>query len=77
MNNFLELIKPQLKNPCFYSAVLSVIFLSGNIDIETLTTWSLLADALKSIVSSPYTLFLIVVNVMGIINNNSTDGFGE
>ena len=66
-----------LRNPYFWLSTIAVVFSAGGIDFNTLTSWSLLFDAGKSILSNPVLIFAVVVALLGIWNDNSTPGLDK
>lgn len=73
MKEFLDK-HPKLKNPYFILGILATIFTAANIDIATLSSWSLLAAALLSIVNNPFILLCVVLALLAMFNDNSTPG---
>ena len=73
MKEFLDK-KKKKKNPYFILGILATIFTAANIDIATLSSWSLLAAALLSIVNNPFTLLCVVLALLAMFNDNSTSG---
>ena len=67
----------KFKNPYFILGLISTIFLAANIDFNTLTSWQLLLDAIMSIVSNPVAIVAVIGSVLGLVNDNSTPGFGD
>ena len=65
---------PKFKSPYFWLAIVSLIFASANIDINTLTSWPLFLDALLSIVENPVSIIAVITSMVGIFNDNSSKG---
>ena len=65
-------MKEKIKNPVFWLSMVTTVMLAAGIDFETLTSWSLLADALLSILKNPVALGMCIVTAYGIFNDNST-----
>ena len=74
MKDFLDK-HPKLKNPMFWLSIVGLLFASAGIEVNTLTSWQLLGQALLSIVENPFTLVCVIVAVLGIFNDNGTKGF--
>lgn len=72
MRDFLR--NNKFRSPYFWLSIISLIFASANIDINTLTSWSLFADALLSIVENPVSILAVAGALIGIFNDNSTSG---
>lgn len=67
-------MKDKLKNPYFLLGIVAVVFASAGVDIVTLSSWPLLADALLSIVNNPFTLLCVIFAILAMFNDNSTPG---
>lgn len=67
-------LKEKLKNPYFWLSLVALIFAAAGIDFEQLTSWSLLGQALWSIVLNPVSVVAVITAFLGIWNDNSTKG---
>lgn len=67
----------KLKNPYFWLSVFALIFSASGIDFQTLTSWSLLAQALLSILLNPVAIVAVCTAFLGIWNDNSTEGLDK
>ena len=67
-------MKDKLRNPYFLLGIVAVVFASAGVDIATLSSWPLLADALLSILNNPFTLLCVVLALLAMFNDNSTPG---
>ena len=65
---------PKLRNPYFYISVIGLVFSAAGVDLNTLTTWQLLGEALMNMLENPFILFCEIVAIMGVFNDNSTPG---
>ena len=65
---------PKLKNPYFYISLIALIFASAGIDIETLTSWQAVGEALINMLENPFTVLCEIVAIIGVFNDNSTPG---
>ena len=72
MKDFLN--NPKLKNPYFYLSVFALIFSASGVDFQTLTSWSLLGQALIGILQNPVAIIAIITAFLGIWNDNGTKG---
>lgn len=70
-------MKEKLKNPYFWLSLVALIFAAAGIDFEQLTSWSLLGQALWSIVQNPVSVVAVITAFLGIWNDNSTQGFDK
>lgn len=67
----------KFKNPYFILGLISTIFLAANIDFNTLTSWQLLLNAILGILNNPVAIVAVIGAVLGLVNDNSTPGFGD
>ena len=67
-------MKDKLRNPYFLLGIVAVVFASAGVDVATLSSWPLLADALLSILNNPFTLLCVVLALLAMFNDNSTSG---
>lgn len=68
---------PKFKNPYFWLSVIALIFSASGIEFETLTSWSLLGQALLGILNNPVSIVAIITAFLGIYNDNSTKGLDK
>ncbi|MGL6184713.1 MAG: phage holin [Clostridium chrysemydis] len=73
-NNKTILIKERLKNPVFWFGMLGVIFSASGVDFHTLTSWSLLGQALLNILQNPVAIVAIIIAMYGVWNNPTEKG---
>lgn len=65
-------MKQKLTNPIFWASLITLVLAAAGVDFETLTSWPLLLEALKSIIMNPVSLLAVIVTAYGIFNDNST-----
>ena len=70
-------ISVRFKNIFFWLGLIGVIFSAAKIDIQTMTSWGLLIDALTSIVMNPFMLLSVIAAIVGIFVDPSTPGFKD
>ena len=70
-------IKSRFKNPIFWVALIGIVFSAAGISFESLTDWSLLADALVSIVKNPVAIVAVIVAILGVFTDTSTKGLKD
>ena len=73
MKDFLDK-HPKFRNPYFWLSVIALVFSASGVDFEELTSWRLLGQALLSIANNPISVVAVVTGVLGIWNDNSTQG---
>ena len=67
----------KFKNPYFWLSLFALIFSAAGVDFETLTSWSLLAQALLDILLNPVAIMAVITAFLGIWNDNSTKGLDK
>lgn len=67
----------KFKNPIFWAASLALVLAAGGVDFETLTSWSMFAESLISVLQNPVALIACIVAAYGIFNDNSTKGIDK
>lgn len=67
----------KFKNPYFWLSVFALIFSASGIEFNTLTSWSLLGQALFSIIQNPVAIIAVITAFLGIWNDNSTKGLDK
>ena len=65
---------PKFRNPYFWLSVIALVFSASGVDFEQLTSWQLLGQALLSIANNPVSVVAVVTGLLGIWNDNSTQG---
>lgn len=70
-------MKNRLKNPYFWLGLGGIIFSSAGVDFNTLTSWSLLGDALLSILANPVAVVAVAAAVIGVFVDPSTKGLKD
>lgn len=64
----------KFKNPIFWTSLISIIFATAGVDFNTLTSWSLLGQAIVSIYNNPVAILWVTVAIVGVFNDNGTSG---
>lgn len=68
-------MKEKFKNPQFWFAIVALFFISARIDVETLTSWSILLEKLREFMMNPFYIGSFIVALSGIFEDNSVKGF--
>ena len=68
-------LKARFKNYMFYVGIVGVVFSAAGIDFNSLTSWGLLLDSVLQILNNPVSIVSVLMAIMGIITDTSTDGF--
>ncbi|MDU2591726.1 MAG: phage holin [Paeniclostridium sordellii] len=70
-------MKNRLKNPYFWLGLGGVIFSAAGVDFKTLTSWSLLGNALLDILSNPVAVVAVIAALVGVFVDPSTKGLKD
>ena len=65
------------KNPYLWIGLIGIIFNTSGVDINSLTKWSLLSDAIINILENPVTLLAVVASVIGVFVDPTTKGLKD
>ena len=75
MKDFLK--NPKFKNPYFWLGLVSIIFASAGVDMNTLTSWNTLGQAVLGILQNPVAVIAVVGGILGVFNDNGTKGLDK
>ena len=75
MKDFLK--NPKFKNPWFWLGLVSIIFGSAGVDMNTLTSWNALGQAILGILQNPVAVMAVVGGILGVFNDNGTKGLDK
>ena len=75
MKDFLK--NPKFKNPYFWLGLVSIIFASAGVDMNTLTSWNALGQAVLGILQNPVAVMAVVGGILGVFNDNGTKGLDK
>ena len=75
MKDFLK--NPKFKNPYFWLGLVSIIFASAGVDMNTLTSWNALGQAVLGILQNPVAVIAVVGGILGVFNDNGTKGLDK
>ena len=64
----------KFKNPYFWVSIIALFFASAQIDVESLTTWTILGEKLLAFIKNPFLVGSFAIALLGIFNDNSTKG---
>lgn len=70
-------MKNRFKNPYFWLGLGGVIFSAAGIDFKTLTSWTLLGDALLSILANPVAVVAVAAAIIGVFVDPSSKGLKD
>ena len=72
MKDFLK--NPKFKNPWFWLGLVSIIFGSAGVDMNTLTSWGALGQAVLGILQNPVAVMAVIGGILGVFNDNGSKG---
>ena len=75
MKEFLK--NPKFKNPWFWLGLVSIIFGSAGVDMNTLTSWGELSQAVLGILQNPVAVMAVIGGILGVFNDNGTKGLDK
>ena len=75
MKEFLK--NPKFKNPWFWLGLVSIIFASAGVDMNTLTSWNALGQAVLGILQNPVAVMAVIGGILGVFNDNGTKGLDK
>ena len=75
MKEFLK--NPKFKNPWFWLGLVSIIFGSAGVDMNTLTSWNALGQAVLGILQNPVAVMAVIGGILGVFNDNGTRGLDK
>ena len=75
MKEFLK--NPKFKNPYFWLGLVSIIFASAGVDMNTLTSWNALGQAVLGILQNPVAVMAVIGGILGVFNDNGSKGLDK
>ena len=75
MKDFLK--NPKFKNPWFWLGLVSIIFGSAGVDMNTLTSWNALGQAVLGILQNPVAVMAVIGGILGVFNDNGSKGLDK
>lgn len=78
MQKIIQSIIKRLKNPAFWTGLISLILLifsSAGLNFNDMTTWNALWGAIITILSNPVSIVAIIGSLVGISADTSSKGF--
>ena len=70
-------LKVRVKNYLFWVSIGGLFLTATGASFESLNSWAVLLDLVKSFINNPFQLFTFVVALFGIINNPITKGLKD
>lgn len=69
--------KVRFNNPYFWIGLIAVILAAVGVSPETLTSWGILWEQIKELVSNPFAIGCVIVALIGYINDPTTKGLND
>ena len=70
-------IPVRMKNPWFWVGLAGVILTAMGVSPETLTSWSAVVEAFKSLIMNPFMLGSVALAVLGVFIDPTTKSLGD
>lgn len=67
----------RIKNPWFWVGLVGTILAAMGVSPEMFTSWSAVWDAICSLFSNPFQIGCVVLAVLGVFVDPTTDGVGD
>ena len=64
----------RIKNPWFWIGVISVIITASGVDPQTFTSWQLVWEGIKAVVSNPVQFVAVLLAVLSVFVDPTTSG---
>ena len=65
------------KNPWFWVGLCGTILAAMGVSPEMFTSWAAVWDAIRSLFSNPFQIGCVVLAVLGVFVDPTTDGIGD
>ena len=65
------------KNPWFWVGLFSTIMAAMGVSPEMFTSWGAVLGAIRSMLSNPFQIGCVVLAVLGVFVDPTTDGIGD
>ena len=69
--------KVRFKNPYFWIGLFGVIMATLGVKPEEFTTWSMVIEEIKYVLSNPFLLISVILAVVGVVNDPTTKGVND
>lgn len=67
----------RIKNPWFWVGLCGTILAAMGVSPEMFTSWGAVWDAIRSLLSNPFQIGCVVLAVLGVFVDPTTDGIGD
>ena len=65
------------KNPWYWVGLFGTIMAAMGVSPELFTSWGAVLDAIRSLLSNPFQIGCVVLAVLGVFVDPTTDGIGD
>ncbi len=69
--------KNRLKNPWFWIGILGVVLTAMGAEPEMFTSWAVVVEKFKGVMSNPFMLFTVATAVLGVFVEPTTSGLTD
>ena len=70
-------IPVRLKNPWFWVGLVGIILTAMGVSPEMFTSWDILWEHIKALMSNPFMLGSVALSVLGVFVDPTTNGVGD
>lgn len=70
-------LKTRIKNPWFWAGIIGVILTAIGADPQAFTSWGVVWESVKAVVSNPYMLVTAFFAVVGVFVEPTTSGLKD
>ena len=67
----------RIKNPWFWVGLCGTILAAMGVSPEMFTSWGAVWEAIRSLLSNPFQIGCVVLAVLGVFVDPTTDGIGD
>lgn len=77
MSKFKMNIPVRFKNWAFWLGLVATILAAMGVSPEMFTSWDMVVEALRNLISNPYQLGCVIVAIIGVFADFTTPGIGD
>lgn len=67
----------RIKSLYFWLGLIGIFFTAANVDFNTLTSWQLLFDSVKRVLSNPVAVVAVIAAILGVFVDPTTKGIKD
>ncbi len=70
-------VSVRMKNPWFWVGVVSVALTAIGVDPQTFTSWSVVFDSVRAVLSNPFQFVTLILAVLAVFIDPTTEGLTD